>query len=267
MTVYHISKIVGQAPLPLNFETEDGAHAVDSVERLTNRKRRTPQIRGYHGRWAKIKKTKKTTKTPANKGEENQNFPGSHEESFVPGTKNLSCHGGKNLRATTAKTFVGGTKEVAVVDGKKLPARHEKSFVGGTKETAVLGETQIGDQSLSRLGEGKTPPDLAFETWLKTLDRMLPSHWKELLAKFQAQKAGVISQEARAALKRKILAVEEKIYGPAVSDQPATAAPAPAPIISKIAQRQPTAEEIEEGKKFLAEHKKRKPVWNGEIVR
>lgn len=114
----------------------------------------------------------------------------------------------------------------------------------------------VREKSLSERGGDLSPPDDAFQNWIKGLDKMLPSAWERLRAEFGLKVKRAKSAAARAALQAKLSAVEERLFGPPEPDDDNL--PSQRASVRPIAERQPTPEEIAAGSAFMAEREKMK---------
>ena len=255
LTEYHITAVVGQVPLPFNVDIDGGYLAADDNVQMSNRHRVTPQKRGHRGRWAKIEPN---TANPAQSAESQDRasviLPPPTEPRDVRRTSQTSAVARPKVPPSHVPDFRPPTSQTSAVGGSPVPATHEPNDVRGTSQTSVFKEAQGREVSLAE-GEGRgTPPDSAFERWIKGLDRMLPSHWDKLAAQFAAEMKSAKTAAAKDLLKRKLAAVRERLDGPTVRDEVPTA---PTVKVADIAMRQPTAEELEASRAFLAERKAR----------
>ncbi len=108
-------------------------------------------------------------------------------------------------------------------------------------------ETQREQINQSIEGKGSPPNDPAFEKWVKSLERYLPSGLEKLETEFTAKLRGAKSASAKAELQRRLKAVREQRQGPDVIDDP----PPPKPIV-RVEEDKPMSEaDILEGAEYL----------------
>jgi hypothetical protein len=143
-TVYNIVDIVGQAPLPMAIESEDGSAPEDEIFTASNR-RRSKMIRGESGKWKKPVGGSKSLETPisrflaenpAHQDNPNQNLPASHETDCAAPAQLDARHQRNTLRAAHEPDCVPAAQPSSLVARTPLRGTHEPDCAGPTKPVA-----------------------------------------------------------------------------------------------------------------------------------
>ncbi len=252
-TVYNITKLVGQKPLPFASDFEDGSCVQDDNERVSNRRRFIPGQRDAKGHWVSAKeKTSDNQKSAQNADSEHARrkiLPASLATGCQPRTKQVASPAGNGLPAGHETGCVGGAKQIARVAGNGLPAGHETGCQRGTKQIADYGETQAKSIESKRGGKAPSPPDRAskptkeeseLERWRQSLNGMFPSKLEKMLQRLTAQKDQAKAPNLIAFLRHKIRIVKQILDGPlpefeapAVPARAASPAPPAKPMTDK----------------------------------
>ena len=133
----------------------------------------------------------------------------------------------------------GGLPRTAAGDGQAPERRIAAHRSGGLPRTArgdrpsvnpvQLRET-LGSKGVPETKRGRvSPPDLVFEKWEKTLDRMFPRELESRLADLKGKVKTATTPTAKTEWKRRIEAVELRLNGPIVPDEPRASKPAAKP--------------------------------------
>jgi len=291
-TEYRFTVICGQQGLPFGNDDEGGDHVTDETEQLSNRRRRMgPLERDGFGQFfsstphcgsckkgrlfglgpgevlgcdfckhptRKTPKRAETHKTPANTTPNDVPLPPSAVMGDRPQRSQATAHNGNGKPPTAVNGDHPRRKDSPLVGGNELPPTPVIDNRRRRSDVTVNSESQIGDLDRpKREGEG-TPAGNAFEKWIKTLDGMFPSQLQKVRAELELELRKAQSATAKKALREKLALVRERIFGPAVPDEPQPDKPkAPTIDVEAIATRQPTAEEIAEGARYQAEREER----------
>jgi hypothetical protein len=122
----------------------------------------------------------------------------------------------------------------------------------GPEADPVILREVVGSNPLIDRTPGSTPPaDPAFEKWIKTLDRMLPSGLEKTLTRLDIQLRQARTGEAKAELQRRIAEIVTRLDGPPVADTPK-----PKPAVKTAEAKPLTEEELLEGARYLIAEKK-----------
>jgi hypothetical protein len=128
-------------------------------------------------------------------------------------------------------------------------AGESRNVLQSTPETDCrLLESQKEPESQTKIEGKQPPPDLAFDKWVKGLDRMFAGELERLELRLKADHRAARSAAAKKQIARKLAAVTERLIGPSPDDEPA--APKPAPITIPAAP-EPTEDEMICGAEFL----------------
>lgn len=161
-TVYNITAIVGEPPLPMNVDGDDGSVPEDEVYTSNRRRQRavrrsnqsgkfTCRIHGEAGCKICRRQTPPTLPMPEVSPEISQNqaendtagkiLPRTTAIDFRPPRQPFAAHGGNELPSPTAIDFRGGRQMVAVGDGNGLPLSAANGCRGERQTVADNGKT------------------------------------------------------------------------------------------------------------------------------